>query len=292
MGFLLFGGALAAAYCNPLFRLVRLASGSELHSHIVLVPFISAYLIYIRRHLLPTNFRTAALPALIAGGCGLGAMIWVLAGAGRGFPASENDQLSLWAFSFVCFLLTGGFLFLGSAFLKAVAFPAAFLFFIVPLPDRVADSLETASKFASAEAADWLLSISGTPFLRDANIFQLPGITIEVAQECSGIRSSLVLFITSLLAANLFLRTTWRRVLLVALVIPLGIIRNGFRISVIGWLCVNVGRHMIDSPIHHRGGPIFFALSLIPLFLVLAFLRRNEHTKAKRKQSALLPSAV
>ena len=61
-----------------------------------------------------------------------------------------------------------------------------------------------------------------------------------------------------------------------AFVIPLGILRNGFRILVIGLLCVHVGPHMIDSPIHHRGGPIFFALSLVPLFLLVWWLRRQE----------------
>jgi hypothetical protein len=52
---------------------------------------------------------------------------------------------------------------------------------------------------------------------------------------------------------------------LVAFVMPLAIVRKGFRILVIGLLCVHIGPHMKDSFIHHRGGPIFFALSLIPL---------------------------
>jgi hypothetical protein len=62
----------------------------------------------------------------------------------------------------------------------------------------------------------------------------------------------------------------------VAFVIPLGILRNGFRVFVIGMLCVHVGPRMIDSVIHHRGGPLFFALSLVPLFLLLWWLRRGE----------------
>jgi exosortase/archaeosortase family protein len=85
-----------------------------------------------------------------------------------------------------------------------------------------------------------------------------------------------VLFITSLLASHIFLKTRWRRIVLVAFVIPLGILRNGFRILVIGLLCVHVGPHMVNSVIHHRGGPLFFALSLIPLFLLLVWLRRRE----------------
>ena len=84
------------------------------------------------------------------------------------------------------------------------------------------------------------------------------------------------LFITSILAANLFLRTPGRRFALVAFVIPLAILRNGFRILVIGLLCVHLGPQMIHSPIHKRGGPLFLVLSLIPFFLVLWLLRRRD----------------
>jgi exosortase/archaeosortase family protein len=88
-----------------------------------------------------------------------------------------------------------------------------------------------------------------------------------------------VLFITSLLASHLFLKSPWRRIVLVAFVIPLGIVRNGFRILVIGLLCVHIGPYMIDSVIHHQGGPLFFALSLVPLVLFMAWLRRRERQR-------------
>jgi len=85
-----------------------------------------------------------------------------------------------------------------------------------------------------------------------------------------------VLLMTSILAANVFLKTSWRRIVLVAFVIPLGILRNGFRILVIGLLCANVGPQMIHSPIHTRGGPVFFVLSLIPFLLLLWWLHKGE----------------
>jgi exosortase/archaeosortase family protein len=53
-------------------------------------------------------------------------------------------------------------------------------------------------------------------------------------------------------------------------------LRNGFRIFTIGELCVHIGPEMIDSPIHHKGGPLFFALSLIPFFILLTWLHRSE----------------
>ena len=85
-----------------------------------------------------------------------------------------------------------------------------------------------------------------------------------------------ILVASSILAANLFLNTTWRRLALIAIIIPLGILRNGFRILVIGLLCVHVGPQMIHSLIHRRGGPLFFVVSLVPLLLVLWLLRKGD----------------
>ena len=74
----------------------------------------------------------------------------------------------------------------------------------------------------------------------------------------------------------MFLKTRWRQGLLVAVVIPLGIVRNGFRILVIGLLCVHKGPHMIHSIVHTKGGPLFFAITLIPFFGLLLWLCRRE----------------
>src|SRR5258708_19200216 len=160
--------------------------------------------------------------------------------------------------------------------MAAAAFAITFLVFMVPLPDGAVSWLETASVLASADVAAWFFKLTGTPLLRDGTVFALPGIVLTVAQECSGIHSSWVLFITSLLASYLFLESSWRRIILIAFVIPLGIVRNGFRILVIGLLCVHVGPHMIDSVIHRRGGPFFFLLSLVPLIVFMAWLCRQE----------------
>src|SRR5439155_2288834 len=169
---------------------------------------------------------------------------------------SINDGLALMALAYVSFVAAAGFLFLGSKWMAAAAFPVAFLIFMVPLPDGVVNWLETASVLASADVAASFFRMTGTPLLRDGTVFVLPGIVLKVAQECSGIHSSWVLFITSLLASHLFLESPWRRIVLVAFVIPLAIVRNGFRILVIGLLCVHIGPQMIDSVIHHRGGPL------------------------------------
>jgi exosortase C (VPDSG-CTERM-specific) len=271
-----FAIVLLAAFARPLLVLINYAAWSELRSYILLVPFVSAYLLYIRRDQLPKQYATYFPLATVSLAAGLGVLVFTywLDFAGRA-PA-DNDRLALLTLSFLCCLAAGGFFFFGRAWMRAAAFPLGYLIFMVPMPDAMADALETASISASAEAANLLFHLSGIPFLREGPIFQLPNITIEVAQECSGIRSSWVLFMTSILAANLFLKTPWRRFALIAFVIPLGILRNGFRILVIGLLCVNVGPQMIHSLIHRRGGPIFFGLSLIPFLLVLWWLRKGD----------------
>jgi len=287
---LVFVVILVLAFCKPLVSLMLYARGSDLHSHIVLVPLVSAYLLVISRHRLPREPGTSPGLGIALALTGLGCLGLALYLRVAGRMLSVNDQHVLPTLAFLSLTAAGGFFFLGRKWMAAAAFPFVFLLFMMPLPDGVVHVLETASQYASAEAASWFYSIAGVPFLRDelnGNLFALPGIQLQVAQECSGIRSSWVLLITSTVAAFMFLKGPWRRILLVALVIPLGVLRNGFRILVIGWLCVERGPHMANHWIHHQGGPVFFVLSLIPFFLILWLLRRGESRKAVRMSKAV-----
>ena len=263
------------AFMQPIVALVRYSSENSLNSHSPLVPVVSAYLLLIQRKTLPAAYRSSFAGALVLI-LASAAALWTTIDTNR--RLSGNDALSLQMLAYVCSVVAGGYLFMGARWMAAAAFPMAFLIFMVPLPDAVVRSLELASVQASADVAAWFFKVTGTPMLRDGAIFKLPTIVIEVARECSGIRSSWVLFITSLVASHMLLKSTWRRAVLVAFVIPLGIVRNGFRILVLGLLSVYIGPHMIDSVIHHRGGPIFFVLSLIPFFALVVWLRRSDAT--------------
>jgi exosortase C (VPDSG-CTERM-specific) len=280
LGWCIYLVILCAAFAVPLREIATYTAHSDVHSYVLLIPFVTAYLIYIRWEQLSNKLRTSWGPAAVLGAIGVGALF-----ASQHFSnLGRNDHMTLIALSFVCFAISGVFLFLGTKWARSAMFPLFFLAFFIPLPEIVVDILEEASKQASAEVASWLFLITGTPFLRTETLFQLPGITIAVAKECSGIRSTLVLIITSLLAANMFLRTTWRRALLVAAVVPLGLLRNAVRILVISLLCVHIGPHMIHSVVHRRGGPFFFALSLLPLFAMLWWFRRLEIKQRLRER--------
>ena len=270
---ILYLALLTLVFAVPLARLMRDAAGSDLHSHILLVPLISGYLLFERRATLPAPGPRSTMGTATMGVVGLAALAAAYVGR-DGWSAYDRHALT--ALAYVGLIAAGGFFFQGSAWMRAAAFPMGFLAFLAPLPDAAVEWLEKASMVASAEAAGMFFAAAGTTLLRHGTTFEFPNITLEVARECSGIRSSWVLFITSVVASHLYLRSPWRRLALVIFVIPLGIIRNGFRVFVLGMLSVHVGPHMLDTAIHHRGGPLFFALSLGPMILLVWWLRRQE----------------
>jgi exosortase C (VPDSG-CTERM-specific) len=193
---------------------------------------------------------------------------------------THQDGLAWTTAAFVCFFFGVCSLFAGREALRVMRFPLCFLVFMVPFPTLVQNWLESFLQRGSALTAYGLFQLSGAPvFYNDLN-FQLPGFALQVAPVCSGIHSSLVLFLTSLVAGHLFLRSPWKRGILALAVLPLGLLRNGFRIFVIGQLCIHIGPQMIHSAIHHEGGPVFFALAMVPFFLLLIFLRRSEQVPA------------
>ena len=275
---------LAVCFAKPLFSLVRFSLHSDLYSHILLIPFVSLYLGWLKKneflHDSEPDRKLAALP-LVAG---LLSSLAFLALHSR-LQLAPVDSLAWNMVSFFLLLIGAVCLCLGRQTLRALAFPIGFLIFLVPFPVVVRDAIETFLQHRSADAAELLFGLAGTPLLRHGVDFQLPGFSLQVAPECSGIRSSLVLFITSLVAGQLFLRSPWKRALFALAVLPLGILRNAFRIVVIGELCVHVDPGFIDSPIHHRGGPVFFAISLIPFLLLLYYLRKTDVRKHRSRDA-------
>lgn len=280
-GFVAFLAALSVAYAWPLFQLFAHAAENELYSHAFLVPVVTLYLAIGRLREIKPPLASDWTLALTFGAIGAVLLGVDFAGTSLGWELASVDHLALATASYLAFATGGLFLILGVAFFRAILFPWIFLVFLVPFPAAVERGIEVFFQRTSADAAQVMMSWAGLPVFRDGLFFKLPGILLEVARECSGIRSSLVLFITSLVGGTMLLQRPTSRVLLAVAVIPLAILRNAFRILSIAWLCVHVGPEMIHSPIHHRGGPIFFLLSLIPFFALLLLLKRKERRLPK-----------
>jgi exosortase len=233
------------------------------------------------------RFRGSLLPASLAALIALAALAayWTLGTTAR---IAHNDALSLSTFSYLAFLLAAALATVGWQTLRPHLFALCFLVFMIPLPRALIDFLSIMLQHASADAGEVMLSLTGMPVFRDGQVFQFPGLSIRVAEECSGVRSTFVLFITSLLAGHLFLRSGWKKALLALAIFPLGILRNGFRITAISWLSVNVNPGIIDGPLHHHGGPLFFLLSLVPLFGLLWILRRSDLRRIEPLSASIL----
>ena len=271
----LVGALLVVGYSGVLFRLARLAWSSDLYSYILLVPLISGYLVWIQRKQLARPAEPSPALGVCAGA--LGVALLLLDSNSESGP-SAVDSIALGTASLLLVGTAAAAWLLGSACLRRLAFPLGFLALMVPIPTPIVGRIEHLLQAGSAAVAYTFFRISGTPVYFERLAFQLPGISIEVAPECSGLRSTLALLMTSLVAAHLLLRSNWRRTALIAAVIPLALLRNGFRVYVIGQLCVSIGPEMINSYIHRRGGPYFFLLSLVPLLAVLLVLMKSERS--------------
>jgi len=67
-------------------------------------------------------------------------------------------------------------------------------------------------------------------------LLQLRGLTVEVAKECSGIRSCVVFVIVAIVASRVCLRSVWAQWALIVSMIPIAIFKNAVRIVVISTL--------------------------------------------------------
>ena len=186
-------------------------------------------------------------------------------------------------------LWTGAFLLLfGPAAGRAAAFPLAMLWFTAPFPAILLEPVNEVLKVGSTSVVSALFQLTGTPFVReDYFSFRLPFISIEVADECSGIRSSIGLLLTSLLAGHQWLTTSWRRALLALAIVPVTIFKNGVRIATLSLLSIHVDPSYLTGQLHHEGGIVFFVISLILMSPVLFALVRSE----RRGKTSRMPGA-
>jgi exosortase C (VPDSG-CTERM-specific) len=276
-----------AAFSWPLYRLARFSWESDLFSYIALVPFISAFLVWLNRNIQPVQSRpNRTLAGWLLGASAI-ALLGYAATALSSVALAPEDSLALATFSFVLFFAGTCAYFLGQATFRLLLFPLCFLLFMIPLPVFLMTGVETFLQHGSAAVAHALFELAGTSVFYQSLNFDLPGISLRVAPECSGIHSSIALLITSVLGGYFFLRSATRRWILALAVIPLALLRNGFRVFVIGELCVHISPDMIDSYIHHHGGPIFFVLSLIPFFLLLFFLLKADRRASNAETAAV-----
>ena len=274
----------SAAVCWPaISALVAFSFHHEFSSHALLIPALSLYLLYVERRVVFREVQTSVAPgsALIVTGA---ALYWwarahsSLQNPSEWLPASTLAIVLIWI---------GGFLICyGYRAWRAAIFPLLFLALMVPLPEPILARTIYFLQAGSTSLSFWLFKLVGTPVFRQGFFLSVPGQTIEVAKECSGIRSSIALLITCLLAAHLFLRTPWKIFLFVLLVLPVSIVKNAIRIVTLTLLSIYVDPGFLRGNLHHDGGFVFFFLALAILFPVLFWLQKSE-VRSVRSSTAI-----
>ena len=264
-------------YRAPLSSLFRFAWGSDTFSYIPLIPLVSAYFLFeSRKEIFPDNNKWH-----LAGGAPIAfaILLYALHSSQRGL-LSPPDDLAVMALSFVSLLVGGLGLFYGVGAWKAASFPLVFLLFIVPIPSILLDRIVSFLQAWSADVSYLFFRLTGVPVYRDGFNFHLPGLTIQVAKECSGIRSSISLFLVSLLAGHLMLRENWRKGILTLSIIPITVMKNAVRIVTLTLIAMYVDPRILGSVAHRSGGIPIFALALVLLGCVLWILRRGEKKRS------------
>jgi exosortase len=242
-------------YHKILLRLVEHWYTDPDYSHGFLVPLLALYFVWERRQqlsMLPLTPQKAGIGLL-----GLGLLLLVLGSAGA--------ELYLQRTSLIIVIAGLVLLLLGKSYLRALAFPIAFLLFMVPLPAIVVNTIAFPLQLFAAKTAAFCLYNFGIPVLREGNVIALATTTLEVAEACSGIRSLQALLALGTVYAYFTQSSMWKRWTLVLLSIPIAIVANAFRVSGTGILAHYWGAQAAEGFYHTFSGWLIFLVAFVLL---------------------------
>jgi exosortase len=157
-------------------------------------------------------------------------------------------------------------LFKGWTLFRAVLFPWAFLFLMIPIPNLILQQVTFPLQLLASKLATGLLELVGVPVLRQGNMIVLAAMPLDVAEACSGIRSLLTLVTLAIIYGYLMETRMWVRVVLVCSAVPIAVAANGFRIFGTGLLVQYWDPEKAEGFFHTFSGWLIFVVALILLF--------------------------
>ena len=230
------------------------------------MPFFSAYVLWQERARLAVLPRAPSTWGLLIVVVGLCLLVVGVLGA----------ELFL-ARSSLLFLLSGLVIyFAGWSFFRAILFPWAFLFLMIPIPAILFNQITFPLQILASKLAALVLPLAGVPVLREGNVINLPALPLEVAQACSGIRSLLSLMTLSVIYGYLTEPRVAIRVFLALASIPIAVAANSLRIVGTGLLVQYWDPARAEGFFHLFSGWLIFVLSLVMLVLLHQLLRVGQ----------------
>jgi exosortase len=279
---LVFSALLAISFViwlGPLRSSFALARQDDAYTHLLLIVPLSAAMIFVEwKPPAPSSGLSAGVSLLLLV---VAVFTWAVL---RRVPSSEVE-LAMNMLALVAWWMGAFGLCFGLRAFRRALFPLCFLLWTVPLPQYALNRIVSLLQQGSAVAAHLLFLAAGIPVAQRGLLLHIPGLTLEVAPECSSIRSSLMLLVTTMVLAHLLLRAFWRKALLVAVAIPVSVAKNGLRIFVLGMLGSRVDPSFLTGRLHREGGIIYFLIALVAMGLLLWILRRGEEERGADREA-------
>jgi exosortase len=267
-------GLLLLIYYQVLIKLVTDWWNIPDFSHGFLVPIFAAYLVWTRREALRKVNLAPSWSGVAVIALGLFTLLVGIYGA----------ELFLSRISILMLLAGLALTFGGQPLLKELRFPILALLLAIPIPAIIFNQITLPLQSLASRLASDLLPIFGVPVLREGNVIELPSMTLEVAEACSGIRSLMSLLTVAIFYGYFLERVPWRRVFLALASIPIAIAANALRILGTG-LCVHYWNP--DKAVgffHEFSGWVMFLVSLVSLFLLHQLLNLIPHRRSLAAQ--------
>ncbi len=279
-GFVLFWFISLLPFWTSISALATLSTQDDRYSYVILMPLISLGLIVLNKKSIFAESRYCpgwGIPLFLAG-----SILYIAA-------KQLESGLSVEMLAVILVWIAGFLLFYGTKTVRSAAVPLFALLFTAPLPENLMHMAEVGLQYASADVSHFVFKLIGIPVFRNGLVFALPGLNIEVAEQCSGIRSTTALLITVAMASHLFFRSNWSKLALIALTIPIAIFKNAVRITTLSWLGVYVSPDVLEGPLHRMGGLPFTLVAiaiLVPLLLLFRRLETGASGRAGKSSSA------
>ncbi len=274
----LVAAALVFAYRGALAATVSMWDNSPMYSYGFTVPLVSGYLLWSRRE----AWRTLTpRPSWAAGAAVLlGAMAMTLAARAGGIQIVEQ-------LAFLVALTAAVLLLFGTAYVRAVWAPLAYLLLMIPIWDGLTERLHEPFQQRSAAIGVWLLHTIGVPAFREGTFITLPNMQLEVARVCSGVNYLVAVIALGLPLGYVFLRSNWRRALLLAMAVVVAALSNGLRVALICTLAYYDVGSPLHGPFHMLHGLFVAGVGYVVLFAGLRLLA----PRARRDTEPILPGA-
>jgi exosortase len=149
-----------------------------------------------------------------------------------------------------------------------------FLFFMIPLPHRVAVAAAEPLQRLATVASCYALQTLGLPAVPEGNVILLNDSRIGIVEACSGLRMLVVFFALSTAVALVIHRSLWERLVVVGSAVPIALFSNLVRIVATGVLHQTAGPRFADDFFHDLGGWLMMPLALMLLWVELKVLAR------------------